>query len=85
MRTHARTREPLRLTSATHEHHEAVEQTEAVRGGRVDGGADGDAAHSQLLHGAHDLIGGVGVEAGGGLVCAAHTEQELRAQPQTAG
>jgi hypothetical protein len=35
----------------------------------VDGGAHRDAVAGQLLHHAHDLVGGVGVEAGGGFVC----------------
>lgn len=49
--------------------HETVEELEAVGAGGVDGGAHRDAVAGQLLHHAHDLVGGVGVEAGGGFVC----------------
>mmetsp|Transcript_1499 Transcript_1499/g.3313 ORF Transcript_1499/g.3313 Transcript_1499/m.3313 type:complete len:273 (-) Transcript_1499:284-1102(-) len=58
--------------SAAHEHDEAVKEVEAVLGGGVDGGADGGAVIHQLLHHSHDLIGGVAVQAAGGLVQEQH-------------
>jgi hypothetical protein len=40
---------------AAQQDHEVVEQVEAVGCGRVDGGADGDAAINQILHRGHHL------------------------------
>jgi len=62
-------RQAQELTSPLDEHDEAVEQGKAVGSGRVYGGANRDAPHSQLLDGAHDLIARVRVQARGGLIC----------------
>ena len=55
------------------EHQQAVEECERVGRGGVDGRTDGDALLHQGLHHCHGFVGGVGVEAGRGLIEEQHT------------
>ena len=57
---------------AAQQQEEAVEEAKGVGGGGVDGGAHGDTVGGQRLDHRHHLVGGVAVQAAGGLIQEQH-------------